>query len=210
MEFWKASHPDDALVAIDARSGEQWCYLDLRRDVARVQQTLPALGRKSLGLLVAQNRYECLVTYLAALNSGSALILVDTSLNPQLLHEFIAAYEPDWIYTLQAKGHFDGYHASHSGVEGLLENQEPRDLEMHPELALLLTTSGSTGSPKLVRLTLRNLAVNAQSIAQYLRLTPTERPITSLPLSYSYGLSVINSHLTAGASLLFTEDGVLQ
>ena len=210
MEFWKASHPDDALVAIDARSGEQWCYLDLRRDVALVQQTLPAIGRKSLGLLVAQNRYECLVTYLAALNSGSALILVDASLNPQLLHEFIAAYEPDWIYTLQAKGHFDGYHASHSGVEGLLKNQEPRDLEICPELALLLTTSGSTGSPKLVRLSLRNMAANARSIAQYLRLTPTERPITSLPLSYSYGLSVINSHLTAGASLVFTEDGVLQ
>jgi len=210
MEFWKAAHPDNALVAIDARSGEQWCYQDLRGDVARVQQTLPSVGRKSLGLLVAQNRYECLVIYLAALNSGSALILVDASLNPQLLSEFIAAYEPDWIYSAQASGQFDGYHANQSGVEGLLENQSPRDLEIHPELALLLTTSGSTGSPKLVRLTLRNLAANAQSIARYLRLTPAERPITSLPLSYSYGLSVINSHLAVGGSIVFTEDGVLQ
>ena len=85
-----------------------------------------------------------------------------------------------------------------------------QDLEVHPDLALLLTTSGSTGSPKLVRLTLRNLAANAESIAQYLQLTPQERPITSLPMSYSYGLSVINSHLQVGATIVFTEDGVLQ
>ncbi len=83
-------------------------------------------------------------------------------------------------------------------------------MEIHPDLALLLTTSGSTGSPKLVRLTLRNLEANAESIAQYLELTPQERPITSLPMSYSYGLSVINSHLHVGATIVLTEDGVLQ
>ena len=169
-----------------------------------------ALGRKSLGLLVAQNRYECLVAYLAALNAGSALILVDGSLHAQLLREFVAAYEPDWIFALKDADRFEGYRASQSGFEGLLAHQVPQDLEIYPDLALLLTTSGSTGSPKLVRLSLGNLQANADSIAEYLRLTPDERPITSLPMSYSYGLSVINSHLSVGASIVFTDDGVLQ
>ena len=210
MEFWKASHPDDAIAAVDARSGEQWCYRDLRRDVALMERALPRLERKSLGLLVAQNRYECLVTYLAALNSGSALILADGSLNPTLMREFVATYQPDWVFTLQMNANFDDYGPTQSAVGGLLGSRSPGDLDLYPELALLLATSGSTGSPKLVRLSLRNLAANAHSIERYLRLTPAERPITSLPMSYSYGLSVINSHLSVGASIVFTDEGVLQ
>src|SRR5690606_33598240 len=65
---------------------------------------------------------------------------------------------------------------------------------IHPRLALLLTTSGSTGDPKLVRLTGRNLAANAFAISEYLQLTPAERSIQSLPMYYSYGLSLIHSH----------------
>lgn len=210
IEFWNTLHPDDAIAAIDARKGGQWCYHDLRRDVLRVQEALPRLGRKTLGMLVAQNRYECLVAYLAALNADSALILVDASLNPELLLGLLEAYEPDWIFAQQAKRVPDGFRQSSSGVAGLLENESPKELGIYPDLALLLTTSGSTGSPKLVRLTLQNLAANAHSIAQYLQLTPAERAITSLPMSYSYGLSVMNSHLAAGATIVLTEDGVLQ
>jgi acyl-CoA synthetase (AMP-forming)/AMP-acid ligase II len=74
----------------------------------------------------------------------------------------------------------------------------------HADLALLLTTSGSTGSPKLVRLTARNLEANARSITEYLGLGPAERAVQSLPMYYSYGLSVLNSHLLAGGSVVLT------
>ncbi len=210
MGFWRVGQPGEALAAIDARSRKQWRYGELCDDMGRIQAALPRLGRKSLGLLIAQNRYECLAAYLAALNADSALMLLDATLNATLLSDFLAAYRPDWIFAAQPGLDFAGYQKSKSGVPGLLENPEPQQIEIHPDLALLLSTSGSTGSPKLVRLTLNNLAANAESIAQYLQLTPQERPITSLPMSYSYGLSVINSHLHAGATVVFTEDGVLQ
>ena len=74
----------------------------------------------------------------------------------------------------------------------------------------MLTTSGSTGSPKLVRLSFSNILSNAKSIAQYLKITDLERPITSLPMNYSYGLSVINSHLINGATILLTNFSVVQ
>ena len=210
MTFWSLGHPDDAPVAFDARTGSVWTYAMLRADVARIQAALPVLGRKALGLMLAQNRYECLVVYLAALNSGSALILLDASLNASLLNDFLATYQPDWMFTLQPNADLAGYQATNSAEAGLLIAEHTRDLELHPDLALLLNTSGSTGSPKLVRLTLANLLANATSIAEYLRLTPAERPITSLPMPYSYGLSVLNSHLLVGASIVFSEDSVLR
>ncbi len=91
MEFWKASRSDGVPAAIDARSGKKWSYADLCEDAARIEAALPRLGRKSLGLLIAQNRYGCLAAYLAALNARSALILLDGTLNPSLLREFLLA-----------------------------------------------------------------------------------------------------------------------
>jgi acyl-CoA synthetase (AMP-forming)/AMP-acid ligase II len=210
MEFWKVAHPDDAPVAIHARSAKVWSYRDLRQDISRAEAILPKLGRKSLGLLIAQNRYECLAAYLAALRTGSALILLDSALHPDLQSEFITTYQPDWIFASTPQLSLPDYQSTPSGEVGWYVRAQVEHLEINSDLALLLTTSGSTGSPKLVRLTLANLAANAGSIAKYLQLNQAERAITSLPIAYSYGLSVINSHLAVGASLALTDDGVLQ
>jgi acyl-CoA synthetase (AMP-forming)/AMP-acid ligase II len=210
MKFLEIQRHGVACAAIDARSGKTWSYDQLREDVARIGAALPRLGRKSLGLLIAVNRYECLVAYLAALSANSALMLLDAALNAELLRQLVVLYGPDWIFAVRSDADFDGYRQSASGEPGLFEIEKPHELEIHPEIALLLSTSGSTGSPKFVRLTLRNLEANADSIVQYLQLRPQQRPITSLPMAYSYGLSVINSHLHAGATIIFSEDGVLR
>jgi len=83
-------------------------------------------------------------------------------------------------------------------------------IELYKDLALLLTTSGSTGSPKLVRLSKNNIQVNAMQICNYLSLNSHERPITTLPMQYTYGLSIINSHLAIGATILLTEQAIIQ
>jgi long-chain acyl-CoA synthetase len=75
---------------------------------------------------------------------------------------------------------------------------------------VLLSTSGTTGSPRLVRLARRNLEANAASIAEYLEIDAGERAIASLPIHYSYGLSVLNSHLAAGASIVLTRESVIR
>ncbi|SDL63810.1 AMP-binding protein [Paracoccus chinensis] len=70
----------------------------------------------------------------------------------------------------------------------------------HPDLALLLQTSGSTGQGKGVRLSGQALEANAAAIAEYLELAQDDRAALALPLYYSYGLSVLTSHLAVGAS----------
>jgi acyl-CoA synthetase (AMP-forming)/AMP-acid ligase II len=82
--------------------------------------------------------------------------------------------------------------------------------EVHPDLALLLTTSGSTGNPKLVRLSAGAVLTNAGQIADVLDITADDVAITTLPLFYSYGMSVLNSHLLRGATVILERTGIMQ
>jgi acyl-CoA synthetase (AMP-forming)/AMP-acid ligase II len=82
--------------------------------------------------------------------------------------------------------------------------------QVHPDLAVLLTTSGSTGNPKLVRLSRTAVRTNAEQIAQALEIDGNEVAITTLPLFYSYGLSVLNSHLIRGATVVLERTGIMQ
>ena len=206
MAFWKIEHPAESLAVIEPGTGRQLTYGDLRQDVA--EMFMPK--QRSLILLLAQNRYECLVTYLAALQSGNPLLTADAGLNRELLRQLIATYRPAYVYASSADVSLQGYELRTGSSLDVWERTSKEPIALHESLALLLNTSGSTGSPKLVRLSRQNLQANADSIVSYLELSTTERPITSLPISYSYGLSVINSHLLAGATLVLTDHGVLR
>ncbi|WP_203785441.1 AMP-binding protein [Paractinoplanes rishiriensis] len=81
---------------------------------------------------------------------------------------------------------------------------------VHPDLALLLTTSGSTGNPKLVRLSRDAVLANAGQIADVLGITADDVAITTLPLFYSYGMSVLHSHLLRGATVVLERTGLMQ
>ena len=94
-------------------------------------------------------------------------------------------------------------------ADGIHERRHGSAHRLHPDLALLLSTSGSTGSPKLVRLSRCNLVANATAIAEYLDIRQTDRAATTLPMSYCYGLSVIHSHLLRGAGLILTDRSVV-
>src|SRR5215470_2095567 len=206
MDFWKIEHPPGGLAILEPASNRRKTYGELRLDVA--QTFMPK--QRSLVMLLAQNRYECVVSYLAALQSGTPLLLVDATLNPELLAQLIETYHPAYIYACSSDRAMVGYTLKGTSPLTVWERESKESFVVHGSLALLLNTSGSTGSPKLVRLSRENLQANAASIASYLNLSAAERPITSLPMSYSYGLSVINSHLCAGATLVLTDHGVLR
>ncbi|MDQ4052931.1 MAG: AMP-binding protein [Actinomycetota bacterium] len=130
---------------------------------------------RRLVLLETANDVGTVVTYLAALAGHHPVLLVGAG-DSERQADIVRTYATD------LPGH-----------------------DLHPDLAVLLSTSGSTGSPKLVRLSRANIESNARSIAAYLDLRSTDRAMTSLPLQYCYGLSVLNSHLVSGASVVLTD-----
>ncbi|MGE2712478.1 AMP-binding protein [Mycolicibacterium litorale] len=167
---------------------QQVSYRELAGRVARVVDELGPTRR--LVLLETANDLPTLVHYLAALAGGHVVLPVPAGRDHR---ELVAAYDPDVIVDA------DGLRARRPGSAHLL----------HEDLALLMSTSGSTGSPKLVRLSRRNLISNAAAIAEYLDIRETDRAATTLPMSYCYGLSVVHSHLLRGAALILTEHSVV-
>ena len=173
--------------------------ISYRQLAERVEAVVDRLGPvRRLAVLTASNNLDSLVAYLAALSAGHPLILVPAD-KPSALRSIIDAFDPDVVMG----------DAAGNGEPTIREVRPATRHELHPDLALMLSTSGSTGSPKLVRLSLRNLQANAGAIAEYLRLRPQDRAVTTLPMSYCYGLSVINSHLLTGASLVLTNLSVV-
>lgn len=150
-------------------------------------------GRRLVAIAI-DNSVEAITAYLAALTAQQPVILLSPDA-PENLQRIIDVYQPDTIFTPEA-GWTD-------------RNNTPQHV-IHPDLALLLSTSGSTGSPKLVRLSYENLDANAEAIAEYLGIASTDRAATTLPLHYCYGLSVLHSYLVRGAGLILTQASVAE
>lgn len=164
----------------------------------------------SLVFCLCNNEPGAILGYLTFLDRGIVPVMLDASKDMELMNRLLAIYKPSYIW-LPTSVYSPVYgKIEYSAFNYTLTSYSNDPIELHSELAVLLTTSGSTGSPKLVRLSYDNIRSNAESIAEYLNITVDERPVTSLPMYYSYGLSVINSHLLKGATILLTDKPVIQ
>jgi long-chain acyl-CoA synthetase len=191
--FWAAQPQLSESLALIDEQGRRLTRSALDTLVDARAAALRAQGERRLGLLFFRNRLDDLVQHLACLRSGHVALLLPADMPAPAAQALVDRYRPHWLH---------GAPAEVQPVGG------PR-AELHPDLGLLLSTSGSTGSPKLVRLSHTALQANAASIASYLQIAPTDRALTTLPPSYSYGLSVLHSHLLAGACLVLSDASVL-
>ncbi len=151
------------------------------------------INESDLVAIECDNSVVTLLQYLELLSRSIPILLVDRNLSYELRCKLYAHYHVSYVLS------------NGDGTRRLTQGPAT-----HPELRVLLSTSGSTGSPKLVRLTEKNLFSNATQIADYLSLGLTSRAITTLPLHYSFGLSIVNSHLYAGGSIVLTNSSVTE
>ena len=167
------------------------------------------LEPNKLMAIFCENSIGSVLFYLTCLNKRIVPILLDKNMDFHLADGILKTYRPDYVAmpagNFPISEAFSGEPVAAGYGYMVVKCKKEEKTKLHKDLAILLTTSGSTGSPKLVRQSLVNITSNAKAIAQYLELDASERPITVLPMSYTYGLSIINSHLQVGAAILLTE-----
>ena len=206
--MWNLSEFNGNTALID-ETGNQTTYAELE---AAAYMLLSHVNSRVLAFNLCANEKGSLLGYVAFVNGGIVPVMFEATLDRDLLFNLINSYKPNYLWVPQNMASEFSDCTSVFTIWGytLLETPYDKAFPMHDELALLLTTSGSTGSPKFVRQSYANIRANTESIVEYLRLDVTERPITTLPMSYTYGLSIINSHLWVGASIILTQKTLMQ
>ncbi len=166
------------------------------------------INNRSLLLFLSDNSVGSFIGYTSFITSGIVPLIVDSNLDKDLVQNLIKTYKPRYLYAPNKNNFINSLgHTIHSVLGySLVVVEEHQNPTLANDLCLLLPTSGSTGSPKLVRLSYNNIYSNSKSIINYLSIDKSERPITILPISYSFGLSIINSHLLKGATILLSND----
>jgi acyl-CoA synthetase (AMP-forming)/AMP-acid ligase II len=192
---------DDDAIALVGVDGSSATYGALRDLADRVRE-----GGHALAFMRAENTVPAVSAYAACMEAGVVLLLLDRDIHEEALRALIEIYQPDLLLNIDAPA---GYSPLADSPFGVSAAAAPHRVALHPDLALLLSTSGSTGTPKLVRLSGDAVLHNAQAIAQGLGIAGDDRAISSLPYSYTYGLSVINSHLASGATVVLTDASIV-
>jgi len=215
MSFWEPRKKySDYIAVIDKDLDHSFSYKELYEDAESITEIVNQKEKKLI-LLMVDNSYLSLVFYIGILLSDHAAILLNQDIDSSFLAEIVDIYKPYAVFSKKDTTCLDRDYSLNSRRMSsqnyiLYMRKKICTDKIHPGLSIMLSTSGSTGSSKFIRLSKKNLAANTSSIIEYLKIVGTDNAITSLPLHYSFGLSVINTHLEAGATLTCTNSSIVE
>ncbi|WP_327007491.1 AMP-binding protein [Dactylosporangium sp. NBC_01737] len=196
-------HPDARLI--DAATDAELSGVPLRE---AVHAAVAGFAEITPGVVFLRTptTVEAIVRYIGAFEAGRPLALLDPGLPAETLADFVERFEPAAVCGPLPQDVHKGYTGR---SDDLWERDTQSGTAPHPDLATLLATSGSTGNPKLVRLSRDAILANTTSIIEALGITGADVAVSSLPFYYSFGMSVLNTHLAAGATVVVESEGLV-
>ena len=209
--FLELERHNESANAVRDQHGHAWSYGQLREECSRMQAIMP---ERSLAFVLCENTAGSLLGYLAMMEAGIVPVMLSKDLKDELLARLYEIYTPALIWLpskeldskLETLGiNFKQNDALYERCGYALVKTEHAPYPLNDQLSLCLSTSGSTGSPKLVRYTRRNLEANARNVALAFEWTADERAFADLGMQYTMGLNVINTHLYVGAEVLLCD-----
>ena len=199
-------HKENSLAVIDS-AGEKLTYGELTEFSKELKRLLPS---RSLVFVLAGNDVGGIAWSVGLLEAGLVPLLLNPKIDPELLERLNEIYEPGYVcLSNRDSGRFDFERKLICFNYSLLKTGK-NNYPLNEQLSHLLPTSGSTGSPKLVRHSYENVEASALNISTFFKLKSEDRPLLVLPLYYTMGLSIVFSHLYVGATILATDLNMTQ
>ena len=199
--FLNIEKQDRNKIAIKDNEGQLLTYGELTTEVEAVSKLVVP---RSIIFILCRNTVGSLIGYMGFIEGNAVPLALSSKIEKGLLETLFNEYTPSylWVPTEQASEFAFEVLSEKYGYSLLKTGNEVYPI--NDQLQFLMTTSGSTGSPKLVRYKKGNLEANAKNVARAFEWTSEERPICDLGMQYTMGLNVINTHLYVGATLLLT------
>lgn len=197
--------PLQALAAIDDAGGE----LTYGEIVSLRSSLLSVIPERELVFCLCENRVGSLAGFLSLYECKDVCLLLSAKIEKGLLKTLCETYHPSYFWMPETKCSEFTYEVVFNYKGYVLCKTGNKASAMHPDLSMLMTTSGTTGSPKLVRHKYGNIEANARNVAKVFSWTTEECGIIDLPMQYTMGLNVICSHLHAGAKVLLIEANLM-
>ena len=164
------------------------------------------IDHRTLIFIKCRNGIGAVAGFLASLCNRIVPLLIDNGMDQELFESLVNTYQPEYIWEPVCN---DLDNVIYSDLGYRLVSTGYSVCKMNPDLSLLLTTSGSTGSPKLVRHSYANVETQGNHISNFFGLNDEDRAMADLPINYTMGLSVVISFLYVGATCCLTHYNVL-
>lgn len=162
----------------------------------------------SIFLILSTNSIGCLASYFGAIQNKNLIILNKEITIYNEIVKIINDFKPQYVVA-------PNYITSLHGKENLvlikkifnyfIYKNKNKSGKYNKKIKLLLSTSGTEGEFKWVKISEKNLKDNIYKISKKIRINSNDTTITTLPFEYSYGLSIINTHLLNNAKIILTK-----
>ena len=209
MSFYKDLKKFKKNTALVIENNE---FVDYENLIQNAEKFASKIDERSLTFILIDNDFESILALIGIEISNSVSMLLTPNINYEAFINLIKLYRPDYIFLNKKKNiKLVNYESilTYYNYE-LLKTKNNLQKKIDKELCLLQTTSGSTGSPKNVKLSNANILSNTNSIIEDLDICSNDISITTLPPSYVYGLSIINTHLRVGAKIVLNKSSIIE
>lgn len=196
--------PSEKLATIDANASS----LSYGELCSFAKEVSSYMSPRSLVFMMTENTVGGVAWIIGLLESGNVPLVLNAHTEEELFANMMDLYRPAYLCVPAGNSLTGKYESVKEAYGYVLLSTGNEPCPMHEDLSHLLPTSGSTGSPKLVRHKYENIDAAALNISTFFELTPEDRPLLVLPLYYTMGLSIVFSHLYAGATILITNQNM--
>lgn len=197
-------HEKDSYAVIED-NGARYTYGEMLEFGNYFKKLIP---ERTLIFILCRNTFATIAAHVACIDNKIVPLMISEKMDEKLKQGLIDRYQPKYIWMPQENESQYDIVSERNGYKLICTGYDT--YPVNEELAMLLTTSGSTGSPKLVRHKYSNLDSNAKNVAAFFGFTKKDKALISLQLHYTMGLNVACSNLYAGATLMMTTYNILE